>query len=149
LTSDQIVQAFQLGYLQLLFKTKQSVKRTTRNMATNTASITLSSQEAEQLRKTIQDAHNHIQSAQKEIDRAQGCLSEVHSLLSLRSVNNTASSLTSPNSTIKAAPKAPNTKTQERKVQNKDGTQTLLTTNITSMVLKLKIRPTSQTTRRP
>jgi hypothetical protein len=149
LTPDQIVQAFQLGYLQLLFKSKQSVKRTTRNMATNTALITLSGQEAEQLRKTIQDAHNHIQSAQKEIDRAQGCLSEVHSLLSLRSVNNTASSLTSPNSTIKAAPKAPNTKTQERKVQNKDGTQTLLTTNITSMVLKLKIRPTSQTTRRP
>ena len=92
-------------------------------MATNNTSITLSGQEAERLRQTIQDAHDHIQSAQRDIYRAQGCLNEVHNLLSLRSVNNTAPRLASPNSTIKAAPKAPTVKAKEQKVQNKDGTQ--------------------------
>jgi hypothetical protein len=92
-------------------------------MATNNTSITLSGQEAERLRQTIQDAHDHIRSAQRDIYRAQGCLNEVHNLLSLRSVNNTAPRLASPNSTIKAAPKAPTVKAKEQKVQNKDGTQ--------------------------
>jgi hypothetical protein len=92
-------------------------------MATNTTSITLSGHEAEQLRKATQDAHNYIQNAQREIDRARDCLSAVNGLLSLRSVNDTASSLTSPNSTIKAAPKAPISKAQEQKIKNKDGMQ--------------------------
>jgi hypothetical protein len=92
-------------------------------MATNTASITFSGQEAEQLRRSIQDAHSHIQSAQREIDRAQGCLNEVHSLLSLRSVNDTAPRLASPNSTTKVAPKVPAITPQEHKVQTRDATQ--------------------------
>jgi bromodomain-containing factor 1 len=92
-------------------------------MATNTASITLSGQEAEQLRKSIQDAHNHIQSAQREIDHAQGCLNEVRSLLSLRSVNDTAPRLKSPNSTIKAAPKIPTVTPKERNIKIKDAMQ--------------------------
>lgn len=92
-------------------------------MATNNTSITLSSQEAEQLRKSIQDAHDHIHSAQKEIYRAQGCLNEIHSMLSLRSVNNTAPSLTSPDSTIKAAPKVPAITPPEHKIKPRDTKQ--------------------------
>jgi bromodomain-containing factor 1 len=41
----------------------------------------------------------------------------------LRSVNDTAPRLASPNSTIKSAPKAPNSKAQEQKFQIKDGMQ--------------------------
>lgn len=118
-------------------------------MATNNTAITLSGQEAAQLRKSIQDAHDHIQSAQRDIYRAQGCLNEVHNLLSLRSVNDTAPRLASPNSTIKSAPKAPAAKAQEQKVQNEDGTQEANQVASHPMVLKLKTHPTSQITRRP
>ena len=92
-------------------------------MATNNASITLSSQEAEQLRKSVQDAHDRIHSAQREIHRAQGCLNEIHSLLSLPSVGNTAPSLTSPDSTIKAAPKVPTITPQEHNIKRRDTKQ--------------------------
>ena len=92
-------------------------------MAANNTSITLSSQEAEQLRKSIQDAHDHIQSAQREIHHAQGCLNQIYSLLGLSSVNDTASGLTSPNSTIKVGPKLPTITPQDHTIKTRDATQ--------------------------
>ena len=91
-------------------------------MATNTT-ITLSGEEAEQLRKSIQDAHDHIHSAQREIHRAQGCLNDLHSLLSLRSVNDNSPRLTSPKSTMKAGPNPPIIKPQEHNIETRDTTR--------------------------
>lgn len=92
-------------------------------MAGNNTPITLSSQEAEQLRRSIQDAQDRIQSAQSEIHHAQGCLNQIYSLLSSSSVNNTAPGLTSPNSTIKAAPKISTITPQERSIKARDTKQ--------------------------
>lgn len=74
-------------------------------MATNTNAVTLSSHDAEQVRKCIQDAQDHIHSAQGEIHHAQGCLNEINNLLRPRSVSEAASGLASPNSNIKVAQK--------------------------------------------
>lgn len=92
-------------------------------MAANNTPITLSSQEAEQLRKSIQDAQDRIQSAQSEIHRAQGCLDQIYRLLSSSFVNNTAPGLTSPNSTIKVSPKIPTITPQERSIKTRDTKQ--------------------------
>jgi bromodomain-containing factor 1 len=92
-------------------------------MAANNISITLSSQEAEQLRKSVQDAHDRIQSAQREIHNAQGCLDQIHSLLGLSSVNDSAPGLTSPNSTIKVGPNLPTITPQDHTIKTRDATQ--------------------------
>ncbi|GAB7326021.1 hypothetical protein MBLNU13_g10059t1 [Cladosporium sp. NU13] len=92
-------------------------------MATNNTPVTLLSQEAEQLRKSIQDTHDHIQNAQREIDHAQGCLNQISSLLSSSSVNDTAPGLTSPNCTTKTLLKLPNITPRGHNTKTRDAAQ--------------------------
>jgi len=92
-------------------------------MTTNNNSITLSGQDAERLRKSIKNAQDHIHNAQGEIHRAQGCLNEINNLLSPRSANDTAASLTSPKSTVKTAPKVPTIAPQSHDIKTRDATE--------------------------
>jgi hypothetical protein len=92
-------------------------------MTTNDDFVTISGQDAELLRKSIKNAQDHIHNAQGEIHRAQGCLNEINNLLSSRSANDTAASLTSPKSTVKITPKIPTIAPQSHDIKTRDATE--------------------------